>query len=138
MKKLIILLVGSFLLIASPAYGDCASNPRDCFPGFEEDGTVIPEDKRVERLFDLPSIKTGFVFDFYNIDIQPHISVELLNFNVAGEDFALDFGIASSRVFGSFSWEFLPIIKAGPFVWGGYNVRERSFAGGLGFTVLDF
>jgi len=117
----------------------CKEDPRVCFNGFEDDGTIIPKDPKVKRTFSIPPIKAGFVVDLHHRDILPHISIELLDFTLpyAG-DFALDVGVATSRVMFVFVWEVIPIVKIGPSVWAGYNVRENAPAFGLGFSVLDF
>lgn len=129
-------------LSSSFSYADelkCEDDPRACFEDFEDDDTIIPKDKTVARTFSFPPIKAGFVIDVYNRDILPHISVEVIELNAPWSgDYAIDVGVATSRVFTSFSWEFIPLIKAGPSIWVGYNVREKSQAYGVGFTILDF
>ncbi len=117
----------------------CKDDPRECFDGFEEDDTIIPKDPKVKRTFSIPPIKVGFVVDLYHRDILPHISMELLDFTLpyAG-DFTIDTGVATSRVMLSLTWEFIPIVKMGPSIWVGYNVREDDPAFGVGISVLDF
>ena len=143
MKKLVAVL--SFLIVLfsinslALAGGDCSKDPRDCFDGFRDDDSIITRDKKAEKTFAMPPLKVGFVVDFYNEDILPHLSVELVDFKIpyAG-DFTLDTGVATSRIFASLTWEVIPIIKAGPSVWIGYNVKDNDPAFGLGVTILDF
>jgi hypothetical protein len=132
----------TLLLSSNIAYAEepkCEDDPRACFDGFKPDGTIITRDKKAERTFFFPPVKAGFIIDVYNRDILPHISVEVLEFDTFWSgDIAIDVGVGTSRVFTSLTWEFIPIIKAGPSIWAGYNVREKSQAYGIGFTVLDF
>lgn len=142
MKKLLVCLgvcSSLFFSTVSLAEDKCKDDPRACFDGFENDGTVKPKDSKVKRTFSFPPIKAGFVVDIYNRDVLPHISLELkeLHLPYIG-DLSFDVGIATSRVFGILTWEFIPIIKAGPNLWVGYNVKESSPAFGLGFSILDF
>lgn len=143
MRKLVMCLVLCFVWLGSTVvvYADnkCKDDPRECFDGFEDDDTIKTKSGKAERTFAFPPIKAGFVIDFYNRDILPHISLELQEFTVpfAG-DFSLDVGVAASRVFITLSWEFIPLIKAGPTVWGGYNVREEEAAFGVGVSILNF
>jgi hypothetical protein len=129
-------------LSSSVSYAEepkCEDDPRACFDDFKDDGTIIPKDKSVARTFSFPPIKAGFIVDVYNRDILPHISVEVLELDAPWSgDYALDVGVGNSRVFASLSWEFIPLIKAGPSIWAGYNVKEKSQAYGVGFTILDF
>lgn len=118
---------------------DCGDDPRECFDGFEEDDTIITKDKAVKRTFSFPPIKAGFVIDVHNKDILPHVGVEVLEIDAPwGGDYSLDVGVAASRVFTSITWEFIPIVKAGPSIWVGYNIRQGGPAYGVGVTVLDF
>jgi hypothetical protein len=123
---------------SSPASASCEDDPRDCFR-FDDDGSIITESGKAERTFSFPPLKAGFVVDFYNRDILPHISIEIKTFEIphAG-DFAFDAGVATSRVFASLTWEFLPIVKIGPCIWAGYNVKENDPAFGVGVSMLDF
>lgn len=140
MRKLFACLI--LLLVWLPsAYvsATCETDPRDCFQGFDPDGGVIPNSGKPAKTFSVPPIKAGFVIDFYHRDLLPHISIEAVAFTVpyAG-DFTWDFGVASSRVFTSLVWEVIPIVKIGPSIWAGYNVRENSAAFGIGVSLLDF
>lgn len=127
----ILFLVFPLLLLANSAYGQ--DNPRDHFE-VDPDGTVHTDDGKAERAFSLPPIKTGFLVDVYNPSIDVHLSLELVNVN----DFTFDVGVASDRVFVAVTWEFIPVIKIGPSVWGGYNVSEKEPSFGVGFSVLEF
>lgn len=121
----------------------CEDDPRACFEDPADpdapDGPIVTRDGEAERTFSFPPIKAGFIIDVYNKDILPHISAEVLAIEAPWNgDFSIDIGVAASRVFTSLTWEFIPIIKAGPSIWVGYNVKEASQAYGVGFTVLDF
>ena len=117
----------------------CEDDPRACFDGFDPDGGVVTKDGEAERTFSFPPVKAGFIVDVHNRDILPHISAEVHEWDVFWKgNFTLDAGVAASRVFASLTWEFLPIIKAGPSIWAGYNVKENDSAYGIGFTILDF
>jgi hypothetical protein len=118
---------------------DCSDDPRKCFNGFDPNGKVITRDKEAERTFNFPPVKAGFIVDLHIKDILPTISAEALEIDAPWNgDFSVDVGVATSRVFTSLTWEFLPIVKAGPSIWVGYNVRETDVAYGVGFTMLDF
>lgn len=117
----------------------CEDDPRACFEGFDPDGGIITRDGEAERTFSFPPVKAGFIVDVYNRDVLPHISAEVYEWDVPWNgNIALDVGVATSRVITSLTWEFLPIVKAGPSIWAGYNVKENDYAYGVGFTMLDF
>lgn len=140
MRKLAVLLILCFVWLgaSAPAIAACPDNPRDCFD-FKDDDSITTESGKPERTFSFPPLKAGFVVDFRNRDILPHISIEVKAFEVPYiGDFALDAGVATSRVFTSLTWEFLPIVKIGPSIWVGYNVKENDFAFGVGVSMLDF
>ena len=140
MRKLAVLLMCCFVWLgaSSPALAACEDDPRDCFE-FEDDDSITTESGKAERTLSFPPLKAGFVIDVYNRDILPHISIELKAFEVPRVgDFAFDVGVATSRVFASLTWEFLPIVKIGPSIWAGYNVRENDPAFGVGVSMLDF
>ena len=132
MKKFIVLLLCCFL--NSSALAD-EPTPRDQFE-FDEDGNVKTDNGKAERTFWFPPLKVGFLVDLQpdNRDVAPHLSIELFDFS----DFAFNAGVAQSRVFLSFGWEIVPIAKIGPIVWGGYNVKDETWAAGLGVSILDF
>ena len=144
MKKLLMFLVLSTAFIlptANNAYADdkCKEDPRECFNGFGDDDHVIPDDPDVKKTFDFPAIKAGFIVDFKDPDILPHIGLEVVDFSLPKVgDFALDVGVAPSTVFTSLTWELIPIVKVGPSIWAGYNVKDNAPAFGLGITILDF
>lgn len=144
MRKLLMCLVlsVSFILASSGnVYADdkCKDDPRECFDGFEDDDTIVPKDPHVKKTFDFPAIKAGFIIDFKNTDILPHLAVEALDFSVPKiGDFAVDVGVANSRVFTALTWEVIPIVKVGPSIWVGYNVKEKDPAFGIGISILDF
>jgi len=143
MRKLVVVLALFATLFSANSVAfageDCEDDPRACFDGFEDDDSVITKSKKAERTFSIPPIKAGFIIDLKNRDILPHLSVEILEFELPYlGDFALDTGVATSRVFLSVTWEFIPIVKAGPSVWAGYNVRENEPAFGVGLSILDF
>ena len=144
MRKLVAVLTLCFACLAFsvPAYAgdkECKDDPRECIDGFEDDGTVIPKDPKVARTFSFPPIKAGFVVDFKHRDILPHISVEVTEFTLPRVgDFSVDVGVGNSRVFTSLVWEFIPLIKAGPSIWVGYNVKENDLAYGVGVSILNF
>ena len=134
----------TFLSSITAAYADdsdkdCEKDPRACFEGFEDDGSVIPKNEKVERTFSVPPVKAGFLIDFYHPDILPHLAIEILDFKIpkAG-DFVVDTGVTVSRVFVALTWEFIPIVKAGPTIWAGYHVKEQDPAFGIGVSILDF
>jgi hypothetical protein len=117
----------------------CADDPRECVDGVDEDGKVDPKNEEVERTFSLPPLKIGSILDLNNFDLLPHLAIELRAFTVPKlGDFAIDFGVATSRAFVSLSWEFIPLLKMGPSIWAGYNVKEKDAAYGIGFTLLKF
>ncbi len=129
-------LLSSVTLAEEPK---CEDDPRACFGGFDPDGGIITRDGEAERTFAFPPVKAGFIVDVRNRDVLPHISAEVYEWDVFWKgNIALDVGVATSRVFTSITWEFLPIIKAGPSIWVGYTVRENDQAYGVGFTMLDF
>lgn len=135
------LLMLSLLSNVSLAEEDpkCEDDPRACFDGFDPDGGIITKDGEAERTFSFPPVKAGFIVDIHNKDILPHISAEVYELDVPWNgNMAFDVGVAASRVFTSLTWEFLPIVKAGPSIWAGYNVKENDYAYGVGFTMLDF
>ncbi len=142
MKKLLVCLgVCVTLLMSNYAYADdkCKDDPRKCFEDPKGNGKVVPKDPDVRRTFSFPPVKAGFIIDFKHKDILPHISVEVVEFTVPRVgDFAVDVGVAVSRVFTALSWELIPFIKAGPSIWIGYNVKENDYAYGVGITLLDF
>jgi len=126
---------------SAPAYAEdeCKDDPRACFDGFEDDDTIKPKDPQVKRTFDFPAIKAGFIIDFKETDVLPHLSVEVFTFSVPKVgDFAVDAGVANSRVFTSLTWELVPIVKVGPCIWVGYNVKAEKLAFGIGVSILDF
>lgn len=142
-KLFISLSIWLLLSLPSNVYAEedtkCEDDPRACFDGFEDDDTVVPKDPKVVRTFSFPPIKVGFIVDMNYWDVLPHIGVELLEINAPWNgDFSVDINVATSRVFTSLTWEFLPIIKAGPSVWVGYNVKEKDKAYGIGFSILNF
>jgi hypothetical protein len=100
----------------------------------DEDGQVHTDDGKAERTFSFPPVKTGFLLDVYSVDIQLHLSLEVYSFG----DFTVDVGAASSRSFVSLTWEFIPVIKIGASLWGGYNVVDNSPAFGIGASILEF
>jgi len=110
------------------------NDPESCFDGFDDDDNIKTDDGKAEKTFAFPPIKAGFIVDFHHKDIAPILSLELLSFS----DFAIDVGVAQSRVFVTFDWVMIPIVKIGPFLWAGYNVPMNDFAGGLGVAILDF
>jgi len=129
------LMLSSGLSFAS----SCESDPRDCFDGVEDDGEVVPKDSDIKRTFSIPPVKAGFIIDFYHPDILPHIAMEVFEFSIPRVgDFAVDIGVSSGRVISVLTWEAIPVIKIGPTVWAGYNVRRESAAFGIGFSMLDF
>lgn len=144
MKKLLMCLVlsTSFILgTSSLSYaGDpCKDDPRECFDGFGDDDTIEPKDPKVKRTFDFPAVKAGFIIDFKDTDVLPHLSVEAFDFSVPKiGDFAVDVGVANSRVFAALTWEVIPVVKVGPSIWAGYNVKEQDPAFGIGISILDF
>lgn len=109
-----------------------------CLFDFDEEGQVKTESGEPERTFSLPPMKAGFIFDARAIDLTPSLSVELIDWEMFSEDFALDFGVAHSRIFVSFDWLFIPIFKAGPMVWAGMDIPGRTWAAGLGITFIKF
>ena len=116
----------------------CKDDPRACIDGFDENGNVIIGGK-AKKTYSFPPIKAGFLVDFYNVDLLPHIGLEYKQLTVPYVgDLAFDVGVATSRAYTSVTWEAIPLIKAGPSVWAGYNVRENSVAFGVGFSILDF
>lgn len=144
MQKLFLflgLLISFILVSPSSALADdeCKEDPRACFDGFRDDDSIDPKDEDVEKTFNFPAIKAGFIVDFGERDVLPHISVEVVEFSVPKiGDFALDVGVASSRVFSSLTWELIPIVKVGPSIWAGYNVKDNEPAFGVGVSILDF
>jgi hypothetical protein len=135
---LLLVCLGSFF---NPAYaeGDCSEDPRACFDGFEEDGTIKTKSGKAERTFSMPALKAGFIVDVWTLDVLPHMSIELRTFELPWlGDFSLDTGVATSRLFVSVTWELIPFVKIGPSLWAGYHVREEVFAGGVGVSILDF
>lgn len=149
MRKLLLLLMVCFVFLASSvvsalAEGDCRceDDPRCCFGEFEEDDSITTESGKAERTFSLPPVKAGFLIDIYNRDLLPHITMGLKSFTVpqfgSWGDFSIDVGVATSRAFVALTWEIIPIVKIGPMLWGGYNVKETDAAFGVGFSMLDF
>jgi len=143
MRKLVVLLTLCcvFFLAGSSALAEdkCKDDPRACFNGFDDKGEIIPDGGKAKRTYSFPPIKAGFLIDVYNRDLLPHIGIELKQFSLPYVgDLAWDAGVATSRAYTSITWEFIPIIKAGPSIWVGYNVRENSPALGVGFSILDF
>lgn len=146
MKKCVVFLASlcliSFVNVASAQEVDCddpvnEDNPR-CHVKVDDEGDVKTKSGKAERTFSFPSIKQGYIFDFYNPNVLPYFSIEALEFDLAEEDFAIDIGSTVNRVFGSLTWEFIPIAKVGISVWGGYNVIETEPAFGVGVSILDF
>ena len=132
-----------FLGVGSPVFADddckCEDDPRCCFDFDDDDDSIKTDSGKAERTFSLPPLKGGFVVDFYNRDILPHISVGLKEFGIPKiGDFSFDFGVGTSRVFAALTWEIIPIVKIGPCLWAGYNIRENEPAFGLGLSMLDF
>lgn len=148
MRNLLLFLTLCFTFLASStlAFADddckCEDDPRCCFGEFEDDDSITTESKKAERTFSLPPLKAGFVIDVYNRDLLPHITIGLKEFTISQfgnwGDFSIDVGVATSRVFTSLTWEIIPIVKIGPMLWGGYNVKENDAAFGIGFSMLDF
>lgn len=100
----------------------------------DENGQVHTDDGKAERTFSFPPVKTGFLLDVYNVDIQLHLALELYSFG----DYTIDIGAASSRGFVALTWEFIPVIKIGASLWAGYNVVENEPAFGVGASILEF
>jgi len=115
--------------------GKCgeSGDPRDCF-SFDPNGKVHTDSGQAEKTYAFPPIKAGFIFDFNTVDITPHISIEAYEVH----HFELEFGIANSRVFTSIGWQVIPIIKLAPVIWGGWNVKDKTYAYGIGINILDF
>jgi hypothetical protein len=109
-----------------------------CLFDVDEDGTIHTDDGEAERTFSFPPLKTGFVLDLKHPDLLPFISVELLCWDMLGESFAFDLGGTAGRAFISFNWETIPIMKLGPTIWGGWNVPEKEYSFGFGFTIIKF
>jgi len=120
------------------SWADCADDPRDCFGEFDEEDNLPTESGAAERTFALPPLKAGFIVDLYKRDILPHISVGLWSFSAPLGYISLDAGVATSRVFINVVWEVIPIVRIGPCVWGGYNVKENTPAFGIGLSMLNF
>jgi len=144
-KWLACLVMCSLLLSSNLAYGDtdndktCADDPRLCFDGFKDDGTVVTRDGQAEKTFSFPYVKAGFIVDVTEKDVLPHIAVEVASANLPYiGDLSIDVGVATSRTMVSLTWEFIPLVKAGPLIWAGYNVKLGTAAYGVGFSVLDF
>lgn len=144
MRKLLtcLTLCVSFMMIQSSfAFADdpCLEDPRRCFDGFGDNDEIKPKDDRAKKTFDFPAIKAGFIVDIKDPDILPHLGIELVDFSLPKVgDFAVDVGVAPSIVFASLTWELLPVIKVGPSIWAGYNVKDSAPAFGIGITILDF
>lgn len=142
MRVLMVLFLTCLLSVkfynTSYAEDKCREDPRECFD-FNDDDSITTNSGKAERTFSFPPVKTGFVFDFRHRDITPHLSVEVVSIPVGKlGDLTIDGGIAASRLLGSITLEFLPIIKAGPNLWVGYNVKENDIAYGIGVSFLAF
>lgn len=145
-KTLLILFLVSLGFVFSPANvfaeDDCPEEDKVCTGEgedelcfcFDEDDKIETPDGEAERTFSIPPIKMGFVFDFHNTDLLPHFGIQIFSIG----DISADFAVARSRVFISLNWELVPIIKLGPSVWAGYNVRETEPAYGVGVSILNF
>lgn len=139
-RFLICCLVLSGFLYSNEAFAEdeCPKNPRACFE-FDKDDKVITESGEPERTFSFPPVKTGFVVDFRNLDVLPYLGVQMFDFSLPKVgDFSVDAGVAPSRLFVSLNWELIPIVKAGPMIWGGVNIKEKESAFGVGLTILNF
>lgn len=133
--KIIILLFTTFCSLAHAE--EKKTNPRDLFT-IDENGKVETKDKKAERTFSIPPIKTGFIFNVKDPSFTPAISVEAFEFDIAEEYFAFDIGGAENTFFVSLGWELVPLLRIGPSVWYGYNIKEKSSGFGVGFTFLKF
>lgn len=149
MLKKLLLTINVLSLLSSPAQADdpppeddkpCEKDdPRpQCLFDFDPDGKVHPKDPRAERVFEMPPLKTGFLVDVRAPDVVLYVSIQLLHWNIFGEDFAITAGAAPSRAIMTLDWEVIPIMRIGPNIWGGYNVPEKEWTFGAGFTILKF
>jgi hypothetical protein len=109
-----------------------------CLFTIDDDGKVHTEDGEAERTFSFPALKTGFILDMRAPNLLPFISMELLEWGMFGESFSSDIGGTAGLAFISLNWEVLPIIKLGPTIWGGWNVPEKQYTFGAGFTIIKF
>jgi len=137
-KLLVSFLVSIFIVVPCVSFADGRTNPRDNFT-FNDDGSVNTRDGKAEKTFSFPPMKAGFIVDVKHFDVTPHMALEMVEFGAPWiGDFALDLGVAAGRLFVSLDWELVPIIKIGPTVWVGYNVREEDVSYGVGVSILDF
>lgn len=140
----LILFLGSLMVKPAMSWAgdpDCAKTPDDprCVVVVDDDDSVDTGDETAKKTFSMPPMKAGFMFDFYHTDLLPHLAMEAFLFNVPKlGDFTIDIGVATSRAFVTLTWEVIPIVKIGPAVWVGYNVREEDPAFGVGISLLDF
>ena len=127
------LLVPSFALAEDCEDGD--ESPR-CLFKIDEDGKLTTKSGDPERTFSIPPLKTGFILDLGVPDFLPYAALEIFDFEVFNTDFAVDIGGTTGRMFVSFDWELITLLKLGPTIWAGWNVPEEKMSFGVGFTIL--
>lgn len=144
MKNVIIVLL-FVLSMVSTAVGekrpdDCVENDLrpQCLFTIDDNGKVHTDDGKAERTFSFPALKTGFVLDLRAPDFLPFVSIELAKWKMFGETFATDLGGTAGLVFVSLNWQYIPILKVGPTIWGGWDVSEEQYTFGAGFTIIKF
>jgi hypothetical protein len=142
--KLILVLLVSLLSVqisyAEERPDDCIENDLrpQCLFTIDDDGKVHTDDGKAERTFSFPALKTGFILDMRAPNLLPFISMELAATEILGESFAIDIGGTAGLAFVSLNYELVPIMKLGPTVWGGWNVPEKEYTFGVGFTIIKF
>lgn len=144
MRSVIITLLLMFYIVATASAedrpDDCEENDLrpQCLFTIDDDGQVHTDDGQAERTFSFPNLKTGFVLDVVAPNLQPFIAVEVVEWSLFGENLAIDIGGSTGLAFASLDWELIPIMKLGPTIWGGWNVPEKKYAFGVGFTIIKF
>lgn len=85
-----------------------------------------------------PPLKTGFLVDLdpEGRDAFFYLGLEIFDWELYGQNFSFDAGLASSRALVGIGWGAFYDGAVGPFIWGGYNVKKNASAFGFGFTVL--
>ncbi len=109
-----------------------------CLFDFDEDDHVHTETGEAERTFAFPKVKVGFVADFINFDVVPYTTLEAVDWTIFGELFSINAGLASSRAIITLNYALIPILDIGPIVFGGWNLKEKEWSAGAGFSILKF
>ncbi len=161
MKKLLVLILLSFLLLSSPGCAEFRPSwiseesyevsdneiTDEDFDGprnghFDDEGNWIPDEPTIAWTYKIPDLSSGALFDAATLDVTPSLQIELLEFDIPFlpylRTWKLDFGVGYQRTYGYFGPLITSIfeISVGGFI--GWNWEEEDLSYGIGFTIIKF